>query len=41
MMSHQLKRVSVFVKRNNYIIVTDAEGNIRIYRLPKGRGMDQ
>ena len=25
----------------NYIIVTDMEGNIRIYRLPMGRGMDQ
>jgi len=24
-----------------YIIVTDMEGNIRIYRLPKGRGTDQ
>jgi len=22
----------------NYIIVTDMEGNIRIYRLPKSRG---
>ena len=25
----------------NYIIVIDMEGNIKIYRLPKGRGMDQ
>ena len=24
-----------------YVIVTDMEGNIRIYRLPKGRGTDQ
>ena len=23
---------------NNYIIVTDMEGNIRIYRLPKAKG---
>jgi len=26
---------------DTYIIVTDMEGNIRIYRLPKGRGTDQ
>ena len=26
---------------NNYMIVTDMEGNIRIYRLPKGRVTDQ
>ena len=26
---------------NIYIIVTDMEGNIRMYRLPKGRGTDQ
>jgi ribosomal protein S11 len=25
-------------KINTYIIVTDMEGNIRIYRLHKGRG---
>jgi hypothetical protein len=25
----------------NYIIVIDMEGNIRIFRLPKGRGTDQ
>jgi hypothetical protein len=28
-------------KPNTYIIVTDMEGNIRVYRLPKGRGTDQ
>ena len=28
-------------KTTNYIIVTDMEGNIRIDRLPKGRGTDQ
>jgi hypothetical protein len=26
---------------NAYLIVTDMEGNIRIDRLPKGRGTDQ
>ena len=31
------KIVVVFI----YIIVTDMEGNIRIYRLLKGRGTDQ
>ena len=34
-------RENINVNYNIYIIVTDMEGNIRIYRLPKGRGTDQ
>jgi hypothetical protein len=39
----KLQDVCQFHKKtkNNYIIVTDMEGNIKIYRLPKGRGTDQ
>ena len=38
-----LNKTCLFIKQpvHIYIIVTDKEGNIRIYRLPKGCGMYQ
>jgi hypothetical protein len=40
-MSIQFTHTHTHTHTHIYIIVTDMEGNIRIYRLPKGRGTDQ